>query len=459
MSDSVNQQPELKPTQHQQLAIEQILDLIVKQKKRKVLLTGGAGVGKSYCTNLIVKELQRTVSESGVLTAPTHKAVGVVDLMAKKYKLYGVDRMTTYRFMGIKMTEAEDIKRIKKIERDKCLMPVYRWGCLDECGMVDREFYNYIISTMERPLCSRFQKICTGDQFQLSPIGEKQSLTFSISDKVELTEVVRQAEDSPIIDAVLYARSLVEQEAKVNFDRFEECHSGNREKPGIWKLNRDEWFDEIVRVMSTPEFKKNPESAKAICFTNDVADWLNIQIRDRLYDGKEFFQVGEPLIAKESVCDSFDENVIKLNNSEDCIVTSSRYQPFEEYQFPRFNAWRLTIRSLATGNTHRVTCIAPDEQKAFYEALNNLGDAAHEAKMKGDKSLGRLLWDQFWKIQRSVANLTFPYCLTVRRSQGGSYKTIFPYMDNLCMGKNYDDIARRVYVAMSRAEEQLFLRV
>lgn len=453
----MTQPEEDKANSGQERAINFMLDFANSPKdKRMMRLEGGAGSGKSWTIRKFIEEWRKDGNkyQSCVICAPTHKAVGVLDIFVKKYKLRNVERCTIYRLLGLQMNEGEDERRLVVAKKDRPVLNVYPFAVPDECSMIGSKLWNHLQQEIKRPLNDGIKFIFVGDSAQLAPVGEPISPTFKIDDAVELTETVRQAEDSRIIDAVLYARSLVIDGRSINLARFEENNTSDRTSEGIWNLCHDEWMDEIEDAFRRN--KDNPDAVKVITWRNRTADELNLQIRDRLYSGADFFQIGEPLIAKEAIYDPNDENVILMSNSEDCIVTSSRPIDFEREHFPRFSAWRLTVKSLSTGSYHRVIAVEPNERRRFDLALAEL---ANKARNAGSRTLQKGLWQQFWNIQKETANLSFPYCLTVRRSQGSTYRTVFPHMADLLAIDDADEQARAVYVGLSRASDQLFLRM
>jgi exodeoxyribonuclease-5 len=452
----------LKLTDAQDRAVNQAIDWYNQPKhseqERMMALIGGAGVGKTVTTNAIIQELKK-LRGKGLQMGTTHKIVGVQHLMAKKYGIRGVDRMTVHRFLGCRLEEDEDVIPKMVIQKDKCLMPIYQWGIVDEAGMINSRLFNHKTSEMRRLLCQNYHTLFVGDDAQLKPVGEGLSPVFSVPFRIELDEVIRQAEDSPIIDAILYCREVVLNGKKIELGRFEENHSHDFSQPGLWKLHHEEWMEQVIEIMSSCEYKQNSDTAKVICFQNKVALHLNLQIRERLYQGAEAYQVGEPMIAASTIRDPFDENIILISNSEDVVITYSRPTTLEYDDFPKFGAYIVKVRCCQTGDYRQLTCIEPYEKPAFAQALNQLADQAQRLRDEGKYHQSKALWRKFYQIRRKVAELIPPYVITVRRSQGSTYPVVLPYMNDLLLGYDFDDIARRVYVALSRAQEQILMRV
>lgn len=70
-----------------------------------------------------------------------------------------------------------------------------------------------------------------GDPAQLNPVGEKKSPAFSITNKAVLTQVVRQAGESPVLDFITECRSFVNSKSDI-FLPHSKYKKGEREGQG-----------------------------------------------------------------------------------------------------------------------------------------------------------------------------------------------------------------------------------
>ena len=106
---------DLKPDQ------QEVADSMIKFYKAVgelfFLLTGWAGVGKTYTIQRVIKILQDSHPNIKVcLSAPTHKAVKVLNSMAEEYGL-DVDCRTIYSLLGMVLDSNDEVKMTKKMSQ------------------------------------------------------------------------------------------------------------------------------------------------------------------------------------------------------------------------------------------------------------------------------------------------------------------------------------------------------
>ena len=135
------------------------------------LLTGHAGTGKTY----LMQRLTRSMLEhhrSIVLTAPTHKAVGVLARKLFEAGIDGVPCRTIHSLLSLKGKEQADrlvFERSRHAEAVTANVVV-----IDECSLVDLELYRHI----KRHLPNAYV-VFVGDPAQLPPVGELESQAFA----------------------------------------------------------------------------------------------------------------------------------------------------------------------------------------------------------------------------------------------------------------------------------------
>ena len=186
-------------TPEQEHAVSSAMNAIEHEKR--YVIKGYAGTGKT--TSLI--ELVRRCQASGYnicLTAPTNKAV---DVIRRKMRSAGikVDVMTTFKLLGLAVGSSGGKKILK--QGGPSSAKKYRSIIIDECSMISDELLKYL----DR-VCDSFVSI--GDPAQLPPIGEVESGSFHAGQSTELTTVIRQAEENPIISASMLIREMIEKD-------------------------------------------------------------------------------------------------------------------------------------------------------------------------------------------------------------------------------------------------------
>jgi ATP-dependent exoDNAse (exonuclease V) alpha subunit len=230
-----------------------VFDTVIKDKSN-VLITGGAGVGKSYLIKQIVQHCESKKIIHGV-TATTGSAA------------FLIDGMTVHSFFGIKLKLGKTIdKNIKRLYRnnkkhyDK--LTKLKLLIIDEISMMNHELFEYLNEYLQvikknDHLFGGVQIVLCGDMHQLPPCD---GLTFQESPiwlehdwiTCELTKSIRQENDND------FAQML------------------NRIRIGIF--NKDD-----IKALRKPRKLKN---ATVLFSTNKkVDDYNNLKINNILQKG------------------------------------------------------------------------------------------------------------------------------------------------------------------------------
>ncbi|MFM6400678.1 AAA family ATPase, partial [Planktothrix sp.] len=106
-------QPSFQLTSQQDQALKQI-EQFLNSRQQIFGLFGYAGTGKSTIINLIAQQLVNS-GKRVVFTAPTNKAVGVLQRMATEKGVRGVDFMTIHQLLGLAPVKQGQHKILKQV--------------------------------------------------------------------------------------------------------------------------------------------------------------------------------------------------------------------------------------------------------------------------------------------------------------------------------------------------------
>jgi exodeoxyribonuclease-5 len=260
--------------------------------------------------------------------------------------------------------------------------------------------------------------VCLGDPFQLPPVAEKGESYFSIVDptficteRVELTEIVRQALDNPIIRSSMLMREGDMMEALIELDMV------------------------IPKNMNERAVQVYKNGGAVICHMNATRNALNADVRKALGKGPEL-EVGEPLLITKNNynTDLFNGEIVNFGGWMD--------GPDKERYLDKFgnNGWydvHIGQVQLDKGRGNPTLCV----EEVFGKLDNSLtGSVAYNA--------GR----RYGKGMHQHANLG--YTLTCHKSQGSEWPEVFVVVEptinlNTKMG------ARWMYTAITRTKEKL----
>ncbi|MGB5868325.1 MAG: AAA family ATPase, partial [Arcobacteraceae bacterium] len=175
-------------TPHQSEVFNNVTELI-EQRVKSILksddisdymlsLTGAAGTGKTFLTAQIAKYLRdkKDTKFSFTITAPTHKAVGVISEMLRKNKIQASCK-TIHSFLGIKPfrdfdkgVETFKVDKTKKTHDSASILIV------DESSMIGSELFSYIQEAIEEERVNFVFFI--GDPFQLLPVDNSENQIY-----------------------------------------------------------------------------------------------------------------------------------------------------------------------------------------------------------------------------------------------------------------------------------------
>jgi nucleoside-triphosphatase THEP1 len=239
--------------------------------KNVFLLTGSAGVGKTTLT----KSICNYYSELGYgicAIAPTHKAKGVIESILNEHKILPINAFTVASILG-KMKEHSYVGTKSYSKANDKKFSVYNLFILDEVSMVADKDLKFIVNYVTK---NNKKLLIIGDEYQIpcpsagyiiddETIEKENSYIFKESvDRFDLTEIVRQVKDSPIIQLATFVRDNID----VDIDNHIKYHN---------IITPEEAYTTFVSY-----YQKNPLSCKMIAYTNQAVKSHNIEIRKAL---------------------------------------------------------------------------------------------------------------------------------------------------------------------------------
>ena len=429
-------------TQEQQKAYNQIMDNLSK-KTSVTSIVGFPGVGK---TTLISKVIQNLITKRKqvMATAPTHKAVGVLEQnIARKececktiHSFLALKLETNYD-TGVQLFVPDTFTQDGSKKRVQILI-------VDESSMIGNTMFYYILETIKKKQCEHI--IFLGDRYQLPVIdGNALSPVFEKIPSIELTTIVRQQKDNVIIKICSELRGYIDNPNTAPaslYDIFDKYKTPNIKKCKDRK--------ELVEVFTSTDNWYN-EDKRICCYTNKYVDAYNKLLRRKelSYNEEQLkanpYSQGTKLILQESV--SKGTKVI-FTNSEEIVIDSA----FEKYDKNGIKYWRC----YANGESTPINIIDEDDKSKFNDYLNYLATKAKNAPPT-HKELKRVLWQEFYAYKKQYTEVKYHYSSTIHKLQGSTLKDIYVDLDEIDRYRSNDDfIYRLLYVAISRAKNNIY---
>lgn len=391
------------------------VDFLLNPHERVFVLKGYSGTGKSTLTGHLIETVPNIFKTARLLdpsfkeyeinlTATTNKAAENLAFIS------GMSVSTIHSYLGLMIRK--DFKTEESfLSRKRNSPDLYRKLLfIDEASFIDRDLLKFIFQIMKDS-----KIVFMGDPAQLTPVESGSTPVFDAKwPGAELTQVMRQAEGNPIMDLSTKFRHTV------NTGEF---FSFSPDGYHIKHMSREEFNNLVAEEFGRPDWKFR--DSKVLGWTNKCVVNYNHAIREHV-GGTPEFQVGD-----YAICNSFVSTHGKSLKTDQMVCISQISKPVIECDV-------LGRYYTLDGS---ITLFMP----------NSLEDRnARIKRAKAEKDV-RLLE----AIDRSWVDLRAAYACTVNKSQGSTFDKVFIDLDDIARCNSGDQIARMLYVGVSRARHHV----
>jgi GTPase SAR1 family protein len=421
----------LKLTNDQQNAIQTFANFLVDPDERYMIIQGAAGCGKSTMIEYLIKSMDAQMAmyalllkkskretEFGVkLTATTNKASAVLNDMSD----YGA---TTIHSL-LNLTVQPDIRdgSVKLKKKKEWALLYNQLIITDEASMVNDQLFEVLEeSTVDCKV------VLIGDKYQLAPVKQVTSIMDTLNCKylVTMNKVMRHS--GPIQHAAAQFRQTVEDGIWHNVP----------ESPEVQKVDGNT-FKQLIDDHFTDR-KYTTDAAKVVAWTNRMVHAYNNHIRIIKGYPKEL-QTGETMFTNKPIM----LGRMHIPTDSKVIVTEIGTQVTRE---------NVPGRMVTLG---RVEGFLPNDQedaKAMSKYFAKQAKAAKKANKPAEASRN---WAKYFMIKNDWLDLRQPFASTVHKAQGSTYDTVFIDLSDIGKCNIATDVARMLYVAISRASRQVYV--
>jgi len=447
-----------EPTTLQNELFKQLSAYIFSESESEVfILKGYAGTGKTSAISTVVNNLARA-GKKAILLAPTGRAAKVIANYANR-EAFTIHKKIYFpkpnKSGGLSFTLQTNKHTDTLFIVDECSMISNTNSdakLFESSGLLD-DLIHYVYNKKKCKL------ILIGDTAQLPPVKletspalEKTYLQNNYDKKVftvELTEVMRQHQNSGILINATHLRSLIQDEM-VNSFKF---------KLGFPDLIRLEDGYDIQDAIQSAYDKNGVEDTAFIVRSNKRANEYNQQIRSKIRGLENQITTGDYImvvknnyfwldksseagfIANGDICEILELKKVKalygFNFAEVKLrmIDYPNQKPFE------------TVILLDTLTLDSPALSFEQNNKLYQEIALDFADITSKYK----KMLAIKENKYFNALQ-----VKFSYAMTCHKSQGGQWKTVFVEQPYLPDGQDIG-FYRWLYTAITRAEEKLYL--
>lgn len=446
-------------TLKQDAFLQKIAQFVLSENQDELfVLKGYAGTGKTTLLSSLVNQLP-FVHRKYVMLAPTGRAAKVISNYAKQ-PAYTIHKKIYYpkkdKNSGLAFTMQTNKHKntIFIVDESSMISDNITDATMYTHGSLLDDLMYYVYSGQNCKL------IIVGDTAQLPPVGmdespalneDKLSLQYQMKvESIELTEVMRQEEDSGILYNATELREQLHQEF---YDFFE--FDVKPFKDIVRLTDGYETMDAIHEAYS----RKGSEETIFIVRSNKRANQYNQQIRMRILDIESEISPGDyVMVVKNNYFWLKDSKTTDFIANGDVMEILQIYKYHELYGF-RFASVRVrmidypdlipfdTIVLLDTLSSESASLTYEQSNKLYQEILLDYQD-----EITAYRRMQKVKNNEYF----NALQIKFAYAVTCHKSQGGQWDTVFieqPYLPN-GIDKDY---MRWLYTALTRAKEKVYL--
>lgn len=405
-------------TPDQQNALEKFTQFLADSSEQVFVLEGYSGTGKTTLVKTLLDKLPNLLKTVRLinpkvrhydveLTATTNKAAENFSMIT------GMSVVTIHSYLGLRVhTDYEANTTTLKPAKNNSPKEGHLLF-IDEASYIDKDLLGWIFK-----LTRNCKIVFMGDPAQLTPVKSSETPVFEASNfmKARLSQVVRQAEGNPIVDLSTKFRETVN-----SGEFFKFTPDGHH----IQYMDRDTFNKAVEAEFCRPDWRYS--HSKFLAWTNKRVIDYNHHIRDRAL-GDPNFQVGD-----YAICNKF--------------VSANK-------------------KSIKTDQLVCITSIGPDTERhgvsGNFMTLDYQVELFFPKSLEAKKALIKQARAMEWfhvveEAENRWVDLRAAYACTINKAQGSTFDRVFIDLDDVSRCNSGDQIARMMYVGVSRAREQVFL--
>ena len=459
----------------QKLAFDSLADFIRDLNDDSIyVLKGWAGTGKTYTISLLVRYVLEVIQPTRLwykvgVTGPTNKSVRVIR-KATGISSSRVQFQTVHKILGLSEKITSDGQQIFVNDGDfKPQIRTLKLLIVDEVSMLNDDLFQELLKYRDKT-----KIIFMGDPAQIPPVGRPDCIPFrdELLDgyrikTLDLKQIMRQKEGNPIIESSVKIRSNITH----SNSGISPGNKINQIGEGIEFINlnspesRSSFRNILEKYYKTDRFFDDSEYCKIIGWRNKTVSSMNDLVRKVIY-GEEALSskilVGEKLIANSPIMEG---DTISFNTNDEFSVESFEIEQcdlrFKVSDHPDDDPYSITLKYYDTEVSYMdeeddisyktIQILHEDSEYDFKKLANTLKVRAINKKGK-DKS-----WLVYYNFLRRYADVNFSYAITVHKSQGSTYNTIFVLEDDIDLNWNIVERNRIKYTAYTRASKKLYV--
>ena len=451
-----------RPTVEQEISIEKLSEFILSPDDRSVfVLCGYAGTGKTTLVSALVRTLTE-LERKCVLLAPTGRAAKVFASYSDKgaftihkwiYRQKSIVNSTCF-------TLSENRSKNTLFIVDEASMIANGGMSGFGSGALLDDLVEFVYSGEGCRL------LLLGDTAQLPPVGEELSPALSADylrsmylsvNMMELTQVMRQSEDSGILSNATILRKII-----ASGDTYDQPRISLKGFPDISIVTGET----LIESIETEFGNSGIEETIILCRSNKRANIYNDGIRRRIlyredelnrgdllmivknnyYWREQLGKVDKQLLEKiDFIANGDIAEIIRVGGTEE--MYGFRFADVT-LSFPDYDC-EMEVKIILDTLTSESPSLTKDENERLFAAV---WEDYSEIRSKR-KRMEKLREDPYY----NALQVKYGYAVTCHKAQGGQWKSVFLDQGFISPDGLGTDYYRWLYTAFTRASEKLYL--
>lgn len=384
------------------------------------------------------------------VAAPTHKALAV---LGDKLGSTDVELATLHSLLGLKLSNRDDGTQVVVDENTGSSLHEFALAIVDEASMISAGLFEAVLAKRQR--C---RVLFVGDPAQLAPVDGNGELSPAFGDLVprhwRMTQVVRQAQDNPIIRLATAARGCIEEARAFTLHALSAQLAGGDDSflavhPG--------GVAEVARLVA--DAITHGHDTRALAWDNATVQQINAGVHAMVYPGQGEYPPGTQLMANEAMTavDTLEhKRRVPVRNSALLTVRCSELRPHPDERSRM--AWHLEVE---TDGGQPLECWVAENQKQLQADISSLFAEHRRLKVQekmvstaGERQAlreqARAASDSGWVLRARYAPLRYAYAMTVHKAQGSTFDAVILDWASFERCRDVQQRNRLVYVALTR---------
>lgn len=407
-------------TADQEKAKELLIKFLSTRDEHVFVLKGYAGTGKTTMVQSVLEHIPKAdalakminpkhVPREIVLAATTHKAAEALSVAT------GEEVVTIHSHLGLIVRINYQTGETYLTRKSNAVDADHQIIFIDESSYIDEKLLNMILR------CTHGCKIVfMGDPTQLSPVGCSSTPVFDQKfPEAELLKVVRQEDGNQIKEWSSGLREFIRGDVQ----EFPKIRVDGKT---IVRVDRSTFDDMVLKEFTHPDWKMS--QSKMLAWRNATVNKYNKALQKKA-SGRTDLAKGDYAVNNHFVTSPKNKESIKTDAT--VLVTDIR------------EAYHYGFKGREVDTDKCTGLFMPDDYTDHEKAKT-------KALAKGDSEMLRTVKD-------SWCDLRAAYCCTVNKSQGSTFDRVFVDLDDITSCSDSNQMARMIYVAISRARKQVIL--